>query len=95
MNNKSRAEQSRHIIDYNNDNEIQSEINPSMAKKRRRSININKTKHDNDDQKVSSKLKKSKSPSKKRSTSNKYVPGEYIYDTKGQLAEIKYIGQVE
>merc|ERR1712187_138315 len=36
---------------------------------------------------------KSKRTISTKSKQNKYVPGEYIYDTKGQMAEIKYIGQ--
>ena len=75
----------------NNKSRPEQPVTLNISNKRRRSITkISVTKPNK---------KKSKSPSKKKRSSskskqNKYVPGEYIYDTKGQMAEIKYIGQV-
>ena len=84
MNNKSRPEYPITLNDFK-----------SQQTKRRGSTKICTQDNNNNN---NLRKKKPKGLSKKKSLSkpkqNKYVPGEFIYDTKGQMAEIKYIGQV-
>eukprot|EP01083_Nonionella_stella_P292319 994238_1 len=77
INNKSRPEKPLNIFGYDD-----------------YQLDIISQKRVNDNRKLSSKSKK-KSPTKSSPTSmqKKYFPGEFIYDTKGQMAEIKYIGE--